>query len=430
MSAMDQMNDVAPDREQQHVVDYKMVTFALGGKDYGVDIMDVKEISKAERLTPVPNTAPYVRGVINLRGEITSTIDLRRMLNLPDQETILGEAEDVIFINVDDHLIGIIVDSINDVIGIDSSTIQAPHPLFGEVNLMYIEGVVEYQDKLYIILDTEAIFGAETAFTDEKTAAHSAQSEAAESTAVESIPESVEGVPAESDALSYTFITETLFTTRFDTWTEKRGLESASLQLKSHEDAEEFLTGFYSADRDVFWTEEKAKAFAGIAPVVDAPALSVWNVGCGEGREAYSAASALTARFTDKQIKIWAQDSDLIKISNAPNLVFGANDIPEWMRRFTVEGSKGMSFSPELSESIVFEYHDILNENQLPSVNIIIAKDILSFLKPKDGVGLLNDFSDKLAPGGILIVGDHERVTGPGWSEHEAPGIRWYIKTV
>jgi chemotaxis signal transduction protein/chemotaxis methyl-accepting protein methylase len=445
MSALDQMNDIAAEDEQQRVVDYKMVTFTLGGKDYGVDIMDVKEISKAERLTPVPNTAPYVRGVINLRGEIISTIDLRRMLNLPDQDGILDEAEDVIFINVDDHLIGIIVDSINDVIGIDSSTIQAPHPLFGEVNLMYIDGVVEYQSNLYIILDTEAIFGADTAFTDEKTTVQTPLPAMIESIAIDSISDAAEGLPKEAAALSYTFITETLFTfksfavsevndewvrARFDEWTKKKGPDSATLQLKSHEDAEEFLTGFYSTDRDVLWSEEKAKAFSGIVSTGNAPSLFVWDAGCGEGREAYSIASALKVGFANTHVKIWAQDSDLMKISNAPNLVFGENEIPEWMRRFTVEGSKGSSFSPDLSESIVFEYHDILNENQLPAVSIVIAKDILSFLAPKDCAGLLSDFGDKLAPGGILIVGDHERIPSGSWTEHETPGIRWYTKTV
>ena len=88
-----------------------------------------------------------------------------------------------------------------------------------------------------------------------------------------------------------------------------------------------------------------------------------------------------------------------------------------------------MSFSPELSNSIVFEYHDILNENQLPTVNIIIAKDILSFLSPQDGAGLLREFSEKLTPEGVLIVGDNERIPGAGWAVHEASGIRWYTKT-
>jgi len=70
---MDQGNLPAKQLKQ----DFKMVTFSLGGKDYGIDIMKVKEIAKFSQFTYVPNTPPFVRGVYNLRGEIISIIDLR-----------------------------------------------------------------------------------------------------------------------------------------------------------------------------------------------------------------------------------------------------------------------------------------------------------------------------------------------------------------
>ena len=69
-------------KERTEKIDFKMITFSLGGKDYGVDIMKVKEISKADKFTYVPNTAPFVRGVYNLRGEIISIIYLRTMFHL------------------------------------------------------------------------------------------------------------------------------------------------------------------------------------------------------------------------------------------------------------------------------------------------------------------------------------------------------------
>ena len=69
----------------------------------------------------------------------------------------------------------------------------------------------------------------------------------------------------------------------------------------------------------------------------------------------------------------------------------------------------------------------LLVSAKLPT--IIIAKDILSFLSPQDGAGLLREFSEKLTPEGVLIVGDNERIPGAGWAVHEASGIRWYTKT-
>jgi chemotaxis signal transduction protein len=64
-------------------IDFKMITFSLAGKEYGVDIMNVKEIAKAGRFTYVPNALPFVRGVYNLRGDIISVIDLRIFFHLP-----------------------------------------------------------------------------------------------------------------------------------------------------------------------------------------------------------------------------------------------------------------------------------------------------------------------------------------------------------
>ena len=66
--------------------DFKMVTFSLAGKDYAIDIMKVKEISKASRFTYVPNTSPFVRGVFNLRGDIIKLVKPRIMFNLPAEK--------------------------------------------------------------------------------------------------------------------------------------------------------------------------------------------------------------------------------------------------------------------------------------------------------------------------------------------------------
>ena len=73
--------------EKVENIDFKMVAFSLAGKDYSIDIMKVREISKATRFTYVPNSLPYVKGVYNLRGNIISIIDLRTLFNLPTVKT-------------------------------------------------------------------------------------------------------------------------------------------------------------------------------------------------------------------------------------------------------------------------------------------------------------------------------------------------------
>ena len=119
-------------------LDFKMVAFSLAGKDYAIDIMKVKEIAKAGRFTYVPNTAPYVLGVYNLRGDIISIIDLRTFFNIDVPERTGNEIENMIIVGVGDQSYGVVIDAIDKVVGIQKSTIQPPHPLFGDFSIKII----------------------------------------------------------------------------------------------------------------------------------------------------------------------------------------------------------------------------------------------------------------------------------------------------
>src|SRR5574344_1733018 len=150
-------------KEKASVIDYKMVTFSLAGKDYAVDIMKVKEIAKAGRFTYVPNTLPFVLGVYNLRGEIIPIIDLRLFFNIDVPERQDNAIENMLIVTVGEQTFGVVVDAIDKVVGVQKSTIQPPHPLFGDINIKYIYGFVEANKRLYILLDIDRIFGARNA---------------------------------------------------------------------------------------------------------------------------------------------------------------------------------------------------------------------------------------------------------------------------
>ena len=139
---IDLMQDSMQEKENVAVVDYKMVTFSLAGKDYAIDIMQVKEIAKTGRFTYVPNTLPFVLGVYNLRGEIIPIIDLRLFFNIDIPSREDNSVENMLIVSVEDQLFGVVVDAIDKVVGIQKSTIQPPHPLFGDINIKYIYGVV------------------------------------------------------------------------------------------------------------------------------------------------------------------------------------------------------------------------------------------------------------------------------------------------
>ena len=125
---------LAEEKNKITVVDFKMVTFSLSGKDYAIDIMKVKEIAKAGRFTYVPNALPFVRGVYNLRGDIIPIIDLRLFFNSEVHEHDDDYLENLLIVSVGEQTFGIVVDEIDKVVGIQKSSIQPPHPLFGDIN--------------------------------------------------------------------------------------------------------------------------------------------------------------------------------------------------------------------------------------------------------------------------------------------------------
>ena len=125
-------------------IDFKMITFSLAGKEYGVDIMNVKEIAKAGRFTYVPNAAPFVRGVYNLRGEIISVIDLRIFFHLPAERKGGGGPREPH--HPQDRRARLRGHRRRDRQGrghFAANSIQPPHPIFGDINVKYIKGIVE-----------------------------------------------------------------------------------------------------------------------------------------------------------------------------------------------------------------------------------------------------------------------------------------------
>lgn len=411
-------------------IDFKMVAFSLAGKDYSIDIMKVREISKATHFTYVPNSLPYVKGVYNLRGDIISIIDLRTMFNLPYSKSENDESDEIIILRLDDYLIGVIVDSIDKVVGIASSTIQPPHPIFGDINIKFIQGVVEKDSRLYIILDVESIFGQD------------AEDIEVIPTEYSSTPKYSENKPEE---LNMGFIAETLRTfskfnvtdlnnkwvdTRFEEWKNIKGSSSENLQLHSEMDSEEFLSRFYSIDTGRFWSEEYRNTVSSLLESNSQGTLRVWNPGCGKGYETYSLAALLSDKYKEASIKIWANDKDLMSISNAPNLVLDKQNIPEYMDKHVVPVNSRFQFSQEIKDIVLFEYHDITHPNTFPNVDIIVARDILSFMSYSEQLRMITEFQEKLLPGGLLIIGQNEELPGNDWKKIKSTNITAYRKIV
>lgn len=433
-------------KDRISAVDFKMVTFSLAGKDYAIDIMKVKEIAKAGHFTYVPNTMPFVLGVHNLRGDIISIIDLRRFFNIEVPARSKDSLESMLVVNVEDQLFGVVVDVIDKVVGIQKSSIQPPHPLFGDINVKYIYGVVESHDRLYVLLDVDRIFGV-------RTPAHPEKKQVADDPYVETQPKgggrpapvaqpraaagqaaaakNSGGGPAVSDA-DYTFVKDSLqklksfhvtnlneswVKSRFEEWVGQKGANNS--QLVSAQDAEAFLAPFYSSHTGGFWPRDYAENIYKALPENSAKNICVWNPGCGKGYEAYSLACLLRKRYPDARIKIYAQDIDLLSISNAPLLSVPPEVANSWYAPFVVQSVSGThSFKPEIKEMILFEYHDCMHTNNMPVIDMIFSRDLVSFLKPDIQATLLEDFDEKLKGNGKVILGENESLAYlSNWSE-------------
>lgn len=403
-------------REPLAVIDFKMVTFSLAGKDYAVDIMQVKEIAKAGSFTYVPNTSPFVLGVYNLRGDIIPIIDLRRFFNIPAPRKSRQAIENMVIVTVEDQTFGVVVDGIDKVIGVSKTTIQPPHPIFGDINIKYIRGVVEEAGKLYILLDVHRIFSFRLG-EEERTAVVDRGVVPSPSPPAVSVP------PGDEENLNVGFISDTLaafgrfFTSavnegwlrsRYLVWRDVRS--GAEVQLQHEEYVAEFLSTFPSPDTGVFWSGEYAASVGSVLSRMQVgKVVTVWNIGCGAGHESYSLAVLLRKTFPDAVVRVHASDSDLFSISNAPMLTVPEHVIGDWYKPYVVKGVSGSyTFSQEIKEMVLFEYHDCTHPSALPDVDLIVARDVLSSLAVPVQHTLLKEFSEKLKATGVVLLGQNE----------------------
>ena len=423
-------------KKQGDVLDYKMVTLSLGGRDYGINIMKVKEIGKISRITYVPNTLPAVKGVYNLRGEIISIIDLRIMFNIPVEEKIAPQKtprevkENLIILRLEEGILGVIVDSINKVVGVSSKTIQPPHPLFGDINIRYLSGIVESDERLYVILDVEEMFNQKDSPDTSSSLALPKKDQPTVTMEDDSETELTYGFIVESlSSLTQFFVTDVnreWVKNRVEIWKKKRSDAGQEVQLEEESDANDFLKGFFSSNTGVLWDESYRENFKSLLPVLSSGVVNAWNPGCSKGLETYSLATALKEKYPAKRIKIWAHDNNLLEISIAPTLVVHKDQIPPCYAPFLVETPAGHQFNSEIKDTIIFEYHDSTNENTLPPIDLILCRDLLSFLPPELQLGLAGEFDEHIRPGGLLILGENETLSSPLWQAVKAGNLRFF----
>lgn len=143
--------EAGPDRE--------FLTFRLGEEEYGVDILKVQEIRSYDTVTKLPAAPSFIKGVINLRGTIVPIVDMRLRFDL---EARYDEFTVMIMLNVNERVVGLVVDGVSDVMTLSQEQIRpAPEVSSETLDTRFVTGLGAVEDRLLILVDIEGLMGSE-----------------------------------------------------------------------------------------------------------------------------------------------------------------------------------------------------------------------------------------------------------------------------
>jgi purine-binding chemotaxis protein CheW len=138
--------------------EFEALSFTLGNEEYGVNILKVQEIRGYESVTRIANAPEYIKGVVNLRGVIVPIVDMRIKFNLGtptyDQFTV------VIILNIADHVVGMVVDSVSDVITLAPDQIKPAPEMGAELNTDYLIGLGTVDERMLILVDIDKLMSS------------------------------------------------------------------------------------------------------------------------------------------------------------------------------------------------------------------------------------------------------------------------------
>ncbi|WP_425447458.1 chemotaxis protein CheW [Dethiothermospora halolimnae] len=137
----------------------KYVIFSLSGEYYGIDIKNVDVIEKVTKFTRVPNAAEYVKGVINLRGEVVPVVDLAKRFGIKTKD--IDSESRIIIVSISDMQVGMIVDSSSEVIQLEKTDIDNPPDIGEKVSEDFIKGIGKKDGRLIILLNLKKVLKIE-----------------------------------------------------------------------------------------------------------------------------------------------------------------------------------------------------------------------------------------------------------------------------
>jgi len=137
----------------------QFISFSVGDEEYGLELLRVKEVIRVREITWLPRAPAFVKGIINLRGDVIPIVDLREKFGLE----AVGETAQtrVIVVEMGGQLVGMVVDSASQVVRIPAAQIDPPPPVLGGFSQEFITGVGKLEDKLVVLLNVDSLLTSE-----------------------------------------------------------------------------------------------------------------------------------------------------------------------------------------------------------------------------------------------------------------------------
>ncbi len=132
-----------------------LVLFTLCNEYYGVDIARVREVNEVQEITKLPQSPPFIEGVINLRGDITPVMNLRKRLGLPQTET--EQETRIMVVQVGDQGLGLLVDDVREVIKVPSEAIVAPSQFVTTERSKFLRSIAKIENRLVVLFDLDKL---------------------------------------------------------------------------------------------------------------------------------------------------------------------------------------------------------------------------------------------------------------------------------
>ena len=144
---------------QAAVPQVQLVTFRVGGEEFGLDVFQVHEILRYTEPTPMPKAPAFVEGVLDVRGALVPVVDLRKRFEL--HEVRYGEDTRIILVDFQGERLGLIVDEVSEVLRVPETSVQPPPQFVRGLAAEFIRGIVRLESRLVVLLDLERILSSQ-----------------------------------------------------------------------------------------------------------------------------------------------------------------------------------------------------------------------------------------------------------------------------